>query len=141
MKVAYNACFGGFGLSPLGLTEFAKRKGIDLFWYKQVGYKHNNDEKYDRIDGIPTEDNMSLYPLISDYGNVIYEIPDTFYYPNFHDESSRIDNDLIMVIESLGKSANGMCADLKIAEIPDDSEFEITCYDGNESVVPPRPSW
>lgn len=58
MKVAYNACFGGFGLSPLGLTEFAKRKGIDLFWYE-----HNNDEKYDRIDSIPTENSMSLYPL------------------------------------------------------------------------------
>ena len=30
MKIAYNACFGGFGLSPLAETEYAKRKGIDL---------------------------------------------------------------------------------------------------------------
>jgi len=33
MKVAYNSCYGGFSLSPIGLTEFAKKKGIELTWY------------------------------------------------------------------------------------------------------------
>jgi len=37
MKVAYNSCFGGFGLSPLALEMFAEKKGITLTWYERSG--------------------------------------------------------------------------------------------------------
>jgi hypothetical protein len=54
----------------------------------------------------------------------------------------RTDKELIQTIEDIGsKRASGMCSCLAIAEIPDGAEYEIDEYDGNESVLPPRPSW
>ena len=107
MKVAYNGCYGGFGLSELAMIELARLKGVDL-----TGMKYN-------------------YSLFANK-----EYTKTFDCPN-----DRADKDLISVIESLGDKANGMCADLRIEEIPDGASFEITEYDGNESVEPPRQSW
>ena len=143
MKVAYNGCFGGFCLSNLALTEFAKKKGVELTWYEQVGYKHEGKELYKKFNGVPDGGSMSMKPLTVDAGDEIKELPnDSYYYPSFYDDDdSRKDEDLIDVIESLGDKANGMCADLKIKEIPDGASFEISEYDGNESVVPLRQSW
>jgi uncharacterized protein (UPF0210 family) len=95
MKVAYNSCYGGFGLSALALEELAKKKGVS---------------------------------------------PEG-YYPSFYDDEARADPDLIEIIERLGSKANGSCAQLEIAEIPNGADFEIDEYDGNESVVPPRQRW
>lgn len=140
MKVAYNACFGGFGLSPVALTEFAERKGVTLTWYEQTGYRHNNTEEYKLVEGVPQSNHVNFTPLTVNLGKVIKSLPgDSFYHPNFDD--IRSDSDLIEVIEELGDRANGTCAELAITEIPDGVEYEITYYDGNESVVPPRPSW
>ena len=142
MKVAFNNCFGGFGLSNLALTELAKKKGITLTWYEQVGYKHQGNELYKKVEGVPTGNDISMKPLIEDVGDEITELPSgAFYYPDFYDDESRCDKDLIDVIEAMGDEADGMCADLCIAEIPDGASFEITEYDGNESVEPPRMSW
>ena len=93
MKVVYNDCFGGFGLSDQANQWLKDNKGIDAKYNE-----YNNDCK-------------------------------------------RTDPNLIAVIEALGDKANGMCADLAIAEIPDGSEYEIDSNGGNESVVPPRQSW
>lgn len=142
MKVAYNNCFGGFGLSPKALTEFAKRKGVSLTWYKQVGYKHNNDDViYTKVEDIDSlKPSFSLYASTVDLGEDIESVPSgVFYYPDF--DELRTDKDLIDVIEHLGDEANGSCASLSIAEIPDGASYEITYYDGNESVEPPRVGW
>ncbi len=144
MKVAYNGCFGGFGLSVLALTRFAEMKGISLTWYHQTGYRHNGDESYVKvnIDDLGKVSSFSHYAMIKDLGDVIDKLPtDMHYYPSFYEDESRCDPHLIEVIETLGKAANGMCASLLIAEIPDGVSFEITEYDGNEDVVPPRQSW
>ena len=141
MKVAYNACFGGFGLSNLALTEFAKKKGIDLTWYEQTGYRHKGGVSYKRLDGIPSGGRLPTCPLTKDYGAVITELPsNVFYYPDFSD-NNRSDPDLIEVIESLGKKANGYLGSLAIKEIPDGAGFEITEHNGLEDVEPPRPNW
>lgn len=140
MKVAYNSCFGGFGLSPKALTEFAKRKGITLTWYKQVGYNHNSNERYVRVDDLEGVRSFNFYALTCDLGGEIQKIPSkNFYYPNF--DELRCDEDLIYVLELLGDKASGECADIKIDEIPDGATYEITDYDGMESVEPPRASW
>jgi hypothetical protein len=138
MKVAYNNCFGGFGLSPLALTEFAKRKGLTLYWYKSEGYSPTT---YTKINGIPKVSLFGNTCFTQDIGDNVTEYPEgSYYYPDFYDDA-RSDPDLIEVIERLGKKADGACASLAIKEIPDGAQFEITEYDGNEDVVPPRMSW
>ncbi len=142
MKVAYNNCFGGFGLSPLATTEFAKKKGITLTWYKQVGYRHEGNEKHVKVDGIPDDNGMSISAATEDLGDEITSIPNEAYYsPSFSENESRCDPDLIEVIERLGDKADGLYASLAIKEVPDGASFEVTKYDGSEGVVPPRMSW
>lgn len=47
----------------------------------------------------------------------------------------RTDPHLIAAIEKLGlEKSSGECADLYIVEIPNNVDWEITEYDGNESV-------
>ena len=53
----------------------------------------------------------------------------------------RTDPILIQVVETLGAEANGRFAKLRIIEIPDDVEWEITEYDGNESVEEVHRKW
>lgn len=139
MKVAYNGCYGGFSLSPKALTEFARLKGVNLTWYKQTGYRHQGNEEYIKVSGC-VEESFDLTASSKDLGDKITSVPnESFYWPNFDD--LRSDSDLIYVIEQMGDEANGLCSNLKIADIPDGADYEITYYDGMESVVPPRSSW
>lgn len=48
---------------------------------------------------------------------------------------------LIQVIEELGPKANGSYAELSIVEIPDDVEWQIEEYDGNEHVSECHRTW
>ena len=145
MKVAYNSCFGGFGLSPLAETQYREKKGITLTWYEGVGgYPYKSYKKISDLS-IVTEKGRSVFSLTAsnkDLGDEVGKIPsDNYFYESWYDSGNRSDPDLIEIIERLGEKANGHCADLSIKEIPDGSEFEITEYDGNEDVVPPRMSW
>ncbi len=136
MKVAYNDCYGGFSLSPLALTKYAKKKGIDLTWYERFNDK-KGDVFYKRLNRTPANDSLKFHSLNFDFGKTIKELPsDSYYYPSFVSDESRKDVDLINVIESLGVSANGLGSSLRITEVPDGVEYEIDEYDGNESVLP-----
>lgn len=89
MKVVYNACYGGFGLSEAAKTMLEEIKGTEIKGYKL----------------------------------------------------ERHDTDLVHVVETLGDKANGGFAKLRIEEIPDGADYEITENDGHESVQPPRMEW
>ena len=143
MKVAYNACYGGFGLSPLALTEFAKRKGLTLYWYRRYSFSSPESlRKFKRVDGVPDRGGLSTICFTQDTGEDITVCPEeSYYYPSLYEDCTRTDPDLIAVIEMLGEKANGECSDLAIKEVPDGAQFEITGYDGWEDVVPPRMSW
>ena len=146
MKVAYNKCLGGFGLSPIAETEYRKKKGITLTWYKGVGkYPYKSYKKVHDISSIQRTVGTHFAYLDAsnaDLGEEIKAIPDeNFFGADWHGEENRADPDLIEVIERLGEKANGDCASLAIKEIPDGAQFEITEHDGFEEVVPPRMSW
>jgi hypothetical protein len=53
----------------------------------------------------------------------------------------RDDPILIQVVEELGEKADGKCARLTIVEIPDDVEWVIEEYDGNETVAEAHRTW
>lgn len=55
---------------------------------------------------------------------------DGYGYPDLKREDAR----LVECIETLGKKANGLFAELKVLEIPDDVKYTIEHYDGIESV-------
>lgn len=48
---------------------------------------------------------------------------------------------LVEVVEKLGTQANGRFSDLKIVEIPDNIDWEITEYDGMENVQEKTRRW
>jgi len=52
---------------------------------------------------------------------------------DFDSDSKRGDKDLVEVVAELGEEANGPFADLRIVEIPDGCEWEISEYDGVET--------
>ena len=63
------------------------------------------------------------------------------YGSDFKPVGKRTDEKLIECIEKLGKKANGMCASLRIVNIPDEIEYEIDNYDGFETVREKHRSW
>ena len=85
MKVAYNACYGGFGLSRLALVNLAELKDVDL-----TGMEYNygcfNNEDYSNVFEAPKDradkDLISTIEKLGERANgmcanlVIKEIPD-----------------------------------------------------------------
>jgi len=134
-KIAYNDCFGGFGLSPLAQKEYAKLKGIELTFYKQTKYSFDKEtggvDEYVKIIDIENYDSHSLTAFTKDFGDIFNGKchNEDYFYPKYE----RDDLDLISVIEKLGKKANGSCASLSIAKVK--GQWRIDEYDGNESVM------
>lgn len=54
---------------------------------------------------------------------------------------SRDDKDLVEIVESLGKLADGFCAELKVVEIPEGVNWYIHEYDGMEHVAERHRTW
>ena len=56
-------------------------------------------------------------------------------------DSKRDDSKLVKCVETLGERASGEWARLVIVEVPDDVEWEITDYDGIETVYDIHRRW
>lgn len=111
VKIAYNDCFGGFGLSDEGFQLLLTKKGIDWemvpkdpYSLTRFSYRRRGDTSDDTLD----QNEFT---------------------------SNRTDPDLIAVIEELGKRANGSFAKLAIREIEKGAPYRIDEYDGSESVM------
>lgn len=130
-KIAYNACYGGFGLSHDAIKRYAELKGVTI-------YAFVNEKKADGgIDlhshRLATDEEarkafMVHYCTTPEFSN------DT-YWSSGRMEKDRSDPNLIQVIEELGDAANGQCAKLRIEEIPAGTQYRIDEYDGNETVA------
>jgi hypothetical protein len=59
----------------------------------------------------------------------------------YNDYDKRTDPELIRCIETLGRSASGSLANVIVVTIPNDIEWEIDDYDGQESVEEKHRSW
>lgn len=137
-KIVYNGCFGGFGLSEKAVLRYAEIKGFKVYPKKEgiltIYYFVPEEERFpfdkcDRIWHQLTEETKQEYNRA--YHQQIFN----------ENDIDRDDETLVQVVEELGKEASGFCADLVIVEIPDDVEWEITEYDGNETVEEVHRSW
>jgi hypothetical protein len=77
--------------------------------------------------------------------DAIEELESEFFKNNDYDgflrSIPRDDPLLVKVVTELGEKANGECARLHIADIPDNVDWEIDEYDGNETVEEKHRRW
>lgn len=132
MKIVINRCFGGFSLSPLAIKEYLKRKGKECFCYNVFS------EKLERID-IENANLVVVYSTENLGEEITWEDLKESYFRER--DIPRNDTDLIEVVELLKEKANGVYANLSIINIPDGIEWEISEYDGLETVEEKHRSW
>lgn len=112
MKIVINKCFGGFSLSKKAV-EFMAEKGSE-------------QAKAELEYIIPSEDNSDCYFGYSERYNFEYDRADPY---------------LIKAVETLGCEANGCFSKLKVIEIPEGVEWEITDFDGIEVITEKNKMW
>jgi hypothetical protein len=143
MKVAINGCFGGFGLSDEAFIEFMRRKGKTV--YAEPGVRGSTFWE------TPIEDQPAILR------QKWYEVPDeqreeydaareaageiSPYDYYLSDDGQRADPDLIAVIEQFGDKAGHRFGAPRVVDIPDDVEWTIEEYDGNEWVAEKHRTW
>ena len=110
-RVVINKCFGGIRLSDSAVLRYGELAGLNLVSIDK-GYFN---QWY--IDSVDDEKYFSMYNIARD------------------------DPILIQVVEELGESSWGSCAQLKIIEIPDNIKWEIEEYDGQEWVSEVHRTW
>lgn len=111
MKIVINTCYGGFGLSDEAVRLYGQLAGLNL------------------VED-PTRCGIDFYT------DSISE--ETFF--NYY-ETARNDGFLIEVVETLGESANTRYSKLKVVEIPDDVEWTLEEYDGQEHIAEAHRTW
>lgn len=145
MKVAINKCFGGFDLSLKAQKRILELKGLPMFAYKQTKYSFSDGinlyERVEVVEEIP-EEIVPAYIFTKDMGKRFSIFPrgddsGCWYYGNL----DRTDPDLIQTVEEMGKEASGRFGDIQIVEIPDDVLWEISDYDGIETVHEVHRNW
>lgn len=142
MKIVINTCFGGFGLSHKAKMLYAELSGFKLYpctdMETNILHRDFNNPKYRLLgDSEITDDVWSVYYFNQPLKEGKPEDDSWFR----DDDIERSDVNLIKVVEQLSGEANGSCADLKIVEIPDDVDWEIEEYDGNETVAETHRTW
>jgi len=130
MKVVINGCHGGFGLSEEAVAAYIKRKGLTL--YKDTG-RYGLTMYYT----VPVEKFQEAYERDAKRGEWTESNPLCWSYRNI----ARDDPDLVAVVESLGKKANGEHASLRVVDIPDGVVWQIEEYDGSEWVAEAHSTW
>jgi hypothetical protein len=157
MKVAINACFGGFSLSPEAVELIAKWQGKKCYFFKHEytpdhEIKHSPITKAEASKGIfwtaftvPNPDEVvgseKNWHQMTDEEKAAHNAAWDSINIESGRELNRTDPLLIRVIEKLGKKAGDKFSELRIVEIPDGTEYEIDEYDGNESIHEVHRSW
>ena len=135
-EIAINACYGGFSLSKLAINLYLHKSGKECHFYEGVpgGPYHKINIKD------VNEKSFFVYSYTKDHGDILIEHLDDGSY--FCDRDvERDDPNLIKAIKELKDEANGMCAKLKVVEIPDEIKYEIVEYDGFEHVAEVHRTW
>ncbi|HHT8992816.1 TPA: hypothetical protein ACT5B2_003861 [Burkholderia cenocepacia] len=138
MKIVINACFGGFGLSDEAVVAYAKRKGFTVY----VERKNSLFADYWTVP--PEQRQRDLddgeWHAMTDAERAAHNARYAAEHFSVRD-IKRDDPDLVAVVEQLREAANDACSRLVVVEIPDDVQWEISEYDGNEHVAEQHRTW
>lgn len=141
MKVVINNQFGGFGLSKEGYKRYCEIKGLPCYI--------TEDAKYSAL-GIFTCWLVPTDERVADQEDKFYTMSMEErgeYNRQYREQTltcrdiSRNDPALVQLVEENTKLYSGRHATLKVVEIPDDVEYEIEEYDGNEHVAEKHRTW
>jgi len=145
-KVVVNKCYGGFGLSMEALKMYYELKGITAFFYVRdyEEDKRGTDQEYVQITS--PADERGLYTIVvdTDLGPTCSDkdLNNRKKVKYLSDSNiERDDVDLVKVVKKLKDKANGRFANLHITEVPEDVNWEIGEYDGQEWVDEKHRSW
>jgi len=140
-KIVVNRCFGGFGLS-FEARELLYAKGClkhahDADTYFGIDASFNACKAESDAVRAGTKPALSMMSThVTADGKYVLTDHDSEYTDTF-----RSDPTLVAVVEELGERANGAYAELVVVEIPDDVDWYIHDYDGQETVRENHRSW
>ncbi len=148
-KVIINGCHGGYGLSALAMKRIAELQGKDCIFVDMVHERKTlsleeamKSSWWTAFYNDPSalqEEMHNFYNSTMEKRREMNKRYEDIMVTCFDDDRS---NDLLVqVVEELGTKANGSHADLRIVEIPADVEWEISEYDGWETVEEKHRSW
>lgn len=151
MEIVINKCYGGFSLSRKGLARLSELQGKTAYFFdggmgkpytpskekagrdmSWTAFSIPNPNEY-FADDKPWQE-MTMEERIEQ--NKKHNAVSLDSRPD-----DRTDPLLVQVVKELGAEASGGCADLRIITIPDGVEWEISEYDGIESVHEKHRSW
>jgi hypothetical protein len=131
VRVVYNACYGGFGLSKEAIQRYWEIKGQQV-WIE--------DKKWGSVVYlVPPEErlkpkNSKDFAAMSMDERIAYN--EAYSAQTWYDRNvDRHDPALVQVVEELGEKANAQFAKLRIDEVS--GPYRIDEYDGFESVETP----
>lgn len=156
MKIVINKCYGGFSLSPLAVKRFAELEGKKCYFFINAK-KKNGGIDFEKLLPATLEEveknswhwhafTTSKPPSSAEWDKLSMterqKINEKYDKINLSCRpEDRSNPNLVKAVEELGDEANGDCAKLRIVEIPDGIEWEISEYDGMESVEEKHRSW
>jgi hypothetical protein len=161
MKIVVNRCFGGFSLSPLAMKRYAELCGRECYFFTQdiaagldspyipATVEQLSNERqtlfFSAFD-IPNPNEALPQFQSKEWGKMPMEQRKAFnavWREHTLDQrpDDRKDVRLVQTVEELGDAASGQCAKLKVVEIPDDVDWQIDEYDGQETVREKSREW
>jgi hypothetical protein len=141
VKVVINACYGGFSLSPEATLELWKRGGPVVATPVAEYYGKSSGLDSDLATWRTYLANPALRRQLSHCTVFSPDESLALYAGRCDGDSARANADLVKLVEEMGDAANGSCAKLKIVDVPDDANWEISEYDGFEHVAEKHRSW
>lgn len=133
-KVVYNACYGGFSLSDAAVFRYAELKGITL--YPEIEPRSGGLTTHWTVPAEEREKHI-LQGKAWDKASTEQRIASNAYYSAhviYSRDLKRDDPVLVQVVEEMGDAANGMCAKLRVADLPAGTAYRISEYDGFEGI-------
>ena len=146
MKIVVNRCFGGFGLSDKAYEKLIEW-GVPVRKYTE----EKRDPETGLYKGEPLNDGEVIFdreltpPGEDDFNDIYHKFKgktkSASRYWETWTRNSRAHTLIVRVVEELGEEASSDLASLEVVEIPDDVEWEISEYDGNEHIAEKHRTW